>query len=404
MKRLSYLDGLRSFAMAFGLLVHAGVVSPGASNAAVSFISQNFRMAIFFAISGFFAAMMVEKRGAGPFVRWRLPVLIAPLVVGLALLNPITHYLIHLYNGGEGGFLDLVLGRVASRVGPLQNWHLHLWFLITLSIYVICAPALLRLVSASWVKSAIGALAARPAVLVPVLALGFAVFEVAARGALKFSLGSIDGMSERLFVPRATLAYMPYFILGIAMFVVRPLFEAMHRYCWWALIAGLGLGAALAIAPEAVPGVAGRTTEIGLRALATVAAIAALLRLFRSLIRSGNRFAEALNRSVYTVYMVHYLVIYALALTVFAHVATPLILHFGLAAAAFAIGTLLHFRVVERVPALEFLLNGRIRPRHAAGAGYAGAEPKHRWIRSRRGFAQTRASRRSSQGGGSPHK
>ncbi len=357
--------------MLFGLLVHAGVINRGLNYEVVAFVSGSFRMATFFAISGFFAAMMVEKRGAGPFVRWRLPVLITPLVVGLLLLNPVTHYAIHLYNGGAGGFLDLTLGRVESHVGPLQNWHLHLWFLITLSIYVICAPVFLRLASAPWIARVIGGLAARPIAVVPVLAIAFTGFEIVARALLSISLGAIDGMSEQLFLVRATLAYMPYFALGIAMFAVRPMFEAMHRYCWWALIAGFGLGALLAISPAAVPGAAGRIAEISLRALATVAAMAALLRLFRTLIGSRGQAAEILNRSVYTVYMVHYLIMYVLALTVFASVANPILAHLGVAALAFVIGALFHFGVVERAPVLEFLLNGRSRPRRAARVALA---------------------------------
>jgi len=98
-ERLHGLDAVRGYALLLGVVFHATMsFLPGHSVwmvtdthrtpvlGAVFFVAHMFRMSTFFLIAGFFARMMVEKRGVGGFVRDRLKRIGLPLVVGWPIL------------------------------------------------------------------------------------------------------------------------------------------------------------------------------------------------------------------------------------------------------------------------------------------------------------------------------
>ena len=43
---------------------------PSATLGAFFFVSHMFRMSLFYLLAGFFGRMLLERRGAGPFVTW----------------------------------------------------------------------------------------------------------------------------------------------------------------------------------------------------------------------------------------------------------------------------------------------------------------------------------------------
>lgn len=134
--RLHYLDALRSFAMLFGIFVHVGTLSSGAGLSQwIFWISDHFRMGTFFIISGFFAVLIFERRGAIGFLKHRATALLIPFFAALILLNPVTNWLVHLYHNGPVGLIDYLAGR-AEPGARAANWFLHLWFLVSLIIYV----------------------------------------------------------------------------------------------------------------------------------------------------------------------------------------------------------------------------------------------------------------------------
>jgi hypothetical protein len=97
--RLHGLDAVRGYALLLGIVYHATMsFLPGAPIWVVEdvhrslllsglfFVSHTFRMTTFFLIAGFFAHMMVEKRGVKGFVRDRAKRILLPLVVGWPIL------------------------------------------------------------------------------------------------------------------------------------------------------------------------------------------------------------------------------------------------------------------------------------------------------------------------------
>jgi hypothetical protein len=97
--RLHGLDAVRGYALLLGIVFHATAsFLPGPqiwpvidthrslTLAGVFYVSHIFRMTTFFLIAGFFAHMMVEKRGVAAFIRDRAKRIALPLVVGWPIL------------------------------------------------------------------------------------------------------------------------------------------------------------------------------------------------------------------------------------------------------------------------------------------------------------------------------
>jgi len=102
--RRSDLDALRAVAMLLGLVLHAAlsffpsfwVVADRRQDASLAiFVSavHGFRMPLFFVLSGFFSAMLLERRGLGGFVRHRFRRVFLPLLLGMATLVPLTNWI-----------------------------------------------------------------------------------------------------------------------------------------------------------------------------------------------------------------------------------------------------------------------------------------------------------------------
>ena len=83
-ERLHALDALRGFALICGVVLHAAMSyvpgfdvwplldrSPSTTLAVTFFTIHMFRMTTFFVIAGFFARLMLERRGVRAFVRNR---------------------------------------------------------------------------------------------------------------------------------------------------------------------------------------------------------------------------------------------------------------------------------------------------------------------------------------------
>lgn len=145
MERLYYLDYLRAFAMIVGILLHVTTLGDFGWLEVLGPVSHNFRMGTFFAVSGFFAALLLDRRSLRGFLGSRL--LALGLAVGLVLLIPLTLWMVHAWRLGPVG--PDQLGRIVALsfdprngVGANFDWHLHLWFLISLLCYTLAAPLL----------------------------------------------------------------------------------------------------------------------------------------------------------------------------------------------------------------------------------------------------------------------
>jgi peptidoglycan/LPS O-acetylase OafA/YrhL len=145
--RYHELDALRAFAMLLGIAFHVWAIAntlpetaSGASDIAVRFFtgtSHAFRMPLFFIMAGFFAALVVARGGARPFVRGRTKRIGLPLLVGGLVMIPMLN-VIGLWGRSVVSGESLAIG-VGDLLEP--NSH-HLWFLWYLLLYYAVALAI----------------------------------------------------------------------------------------------------------------------------------------------------------------------------------------------------------------------------------------------------------------------
>lgn len=94
------LDALRAFAMLLGVVLHAAlafapvpwVVTNGDTAAMLRPMIElihGFRMPLFFLMSGFFSAMLLQRRGVGGFLRHRWKRIGLPLLLGMITIIPL---------------------------------------------------------------------------------------------------------------------------------------------------------------------------------------------------------------------------------------------------------------------------------------------------------------------------
>jgi ABC-type multidrug transport system ATPase subunit/peptidoglycan/LPS O-acetylase OafA/YrhL len=101
--RLHALDAVRAFALLLGVVFHAGFSflpgmipgiwaivdnSPSTAISVLLFTSHIFRMSLFFFVAGFFARMMVRRKGGRGFWVDRLKRILLPLICGWIVLAP----------------------------------------------------------------------------------------------------------------------------------------------------------------------------------------------------------------------------------------------------------------------------------------------------------------------------
>jgi peptidoglycan/LPS O-acetylase OafA/YrhL len=165
--RLHALDAVRAYALLLGVVLHGAAAflegfpipmwldTPSDGAAVLYYVIHMFRMSAFFLIAGFFARVLVERRGAKVFAKDRAKRVALPLVL-FSVLFPLTAAL-----GFALGALPHGVDYLMSLVQPLQpgaapappqqtaagaGFNLgHLWFLYYLLIFYAVALAIRRL-------------------------------------------------------------------------------------------------------------------------------------------------------------------------------------------------------------------------------------------------------------------
>jgi ABC-type multidrug transport system ATPase subunit/peptidoglycan/LPS O-acetylase OafA/YrhL len=157
-ERWHSLDAVRGGALLLGVVFHAGFSfipgmiagiwatadnSPSVAISALLFVSHIFRMSLFFFIAGFFAHMMLEKKGPRRFWADRSKRILGPLVVGWVLLFPAVAVV---WSWGIARFYAdgppaLPAGVEMPAPPPLAFPLTHLWFLYVLFLLYVATVA-----------------------------------------------------------------------------------------------------------------------------------------------------------------------------------------------------------------------------------------------------------------------
>ncbi|MBL8514675.1 MAG: acyltransferase family protein, partial [Betaproteobacteria bacterium] len=153
--RLHYMDNLRALAMLAGVVFHAALAHsvlmhsfwPAADtgNSVIvdvfAWFSHLFRMPLFFVVAGFFAALLVQKRGIGGMLGNRFARVLLPFIVFWPLVYfsmgwLITHAAANVENLSP--LLKMLKPWLANPNRPATPPNLvHLWFLPYLMCFCI---------------------------------------------------------------------------------------------------------------------------------------------------------------------------------------------------------------------------------------------------------------------------
>lgn len=345
------MDIWRGALLSAGIIVHCAALCDIVAFNMIEDTSHLFRMEAFFAISGFFAALTIGKSAPGPWIKRRLIMLLVPLIFGLVVAVPLSHLLIEKLSTMHG-FMD---GYLPWQPG---DWHMHMWFLISLSIY---APLTIALQSKENLLASLGRVAEKTPLGMTVLIWGAgAAASLAVWGASK-ALTAI-GLQPIVFLLRQTVYFSIFYALGYAAFRI----EAVRKF----LLAPpkLVYAVALLMAVIDLASVA-LVTDGKLRMLIffvarPIVGFAGTSLVFRSAfaLRKCYKWQTDLSSASYTIYLLHVPVILTLLWVLYPTGLSPWAAMAIIAPVTLLTLYYLHLLVVRRSSILLFLLNGRQKP------------------------------------------
>ena len=365
--RIHHLDALRSLCMLFGIFVHANTFFPDRPFPIIVVASDFFRMGTFFAISGFLVGLVGNKINAPTLIKRRSIALLVPLITVLVMLNPITNYLIYIRHNPwmSVGQFFLQGGWKLPGQGNLV-WLLHLWFLIALFFFVLVHPALRWLLRVRGMPVLAEALLRVPAgVAVILIGAVVSIGVLGCRVIFELCLDPMVGGTHFEWVARASMMYLPYFALGMFLQQYRQVFTQFHKISFSCLIiAALGQWLSLRYLGDLPAGIQ-TAVQIIAQEFLTVILIAAFFRIAEMIVQKAQPLIDLLSGAMYTIYLLHFFLIYALGLVLSRFISNDISLYLAIVLLSTGIGLLIHQCIVLRIPILLLLLNGR-RPSPAA--------------------------------------
>ena len=251
-ERYHALDSLRAAMMFLGIYLHAVVAfSPNGGwpwrqaeltrtlDWSISIIHV-FRMPIFYAMAGFFAALLLQRYGFQRAAWNRFVRIVVPFVVGWIIVWPMVMFLAGLgYFGLERTLLGFSSGRIFNYAHPM-----HLWFLEYLIVLYILAAAVVVVVPLVLSQSARDMVLQgfRAVVRSPWAPLVLAVPSFAAQ--LMMPNPWIEDPPGFIPVFRIIVVYAIPFAFGWLLFLSKDLLDVLIRRAW--LYAALAVVASVA--------------------------------------------------------------------------------------------------------------------------------------------------------------
>ena len=394
--RLHYMDNIRAIALVAGVILHSGLAYSVVTQAVWPFADRSsswaldywiwplhtFRMPLFFLIAGFFAHLLIQRRGVKAFIKHRILRIVLPFVIFLPLLTA-CFIAIFILAATHMEVQNPVIDHVRLKLDPAQApetavsepadstlsdntsdsiTSAHLWFLYYL-IFFCAAAALLngrlqRLANyLPKLLSPLGLLLALP--LVTAVAL--------------WGQYSPHPAPEQ-FMPKlwALGFYGPFFLTGWVCFAKSD--GLMQAYQYWKFMASVSLIAIVGFVthlPEPmtlqqalVLHEVGVDKDLAHGVRVTCTAILSWYLTFLSLLvgyrflNSPNRISRFISDGSYWVYIIHLPVVFYLQ-AIFNTQYYPIwVEFFVIAGATLAFGYLTYLVLVRPTP-IGWLLNGR---------------------------------------------
>lgn len=270
--RIHGFDALRAFALLLGILIHAAMpfLSPAVqiwpvveSDRSVLYTAfvigvHAFRLQTFFLLAGFFAALLIHKRGVKSFLKNRLQRIVIPFVGCIVLIVPLLQMMMlaGYTDRAEAGFIQIDSLTVDKRAyhSTISEFFLtgkfirdlnffHFWFLYYLIIiyvaFVVAYFAMSKSKIAARTKSRLSIF----------LRSRFAAFGLAAVSMLTLfpmHLWQVDTPYTVVPDPWILIYYSIFFLFGVWLYQSSETVEQLKRTTWW------NLGAAAILFPLVV--------------------------------------------------------------------------------------------------------------------------------------------------------
>jgi glucan biosynthesis protein C len=318
---LHALDQLRAIAMLVGVLFHAALAYsplmapywPTAADRnwsgvdALVWLPHLMRMPLFFLVSGYFAAMLLERRGMGGLMRQRVRRILLPFLVAW----PLVHLAVSAMTGWAAAsvaqpspFLVAVREYLAMPDPPdvpLMTGHLwFLWYLLVLTVllWVWRSLELGPMIERRWPGGAIAGIVILPLLVWP-----------------GFMLTAAPHPAPESLFPQfwALLVYGPFFALGVALCGRLDELAPLQRWLLPGTLVCLGLYLVFLRALGAGP--FAPTAPWPVAALeALIAAWGTLLCFIAGLrwLARPHRWLDALSRSAYWTYLLHLPIVFGI--------------------------------------------------------------------------------------------
>lgn len=146
--RFHALDAVRAFALLTGIVLHATMsffmplpaldVSQSSTLAVLFYVIHTFRMSLFFVIAGFFARLLLERRGVAGFVQDRTKRIVGPMLVGQMIFVPLVIAVIIwsvVRNMPPGALAAAQASQPSLSLATLPL--AHIWFLYYLCLFYV---------------------------------------------------------------------------------------------------------------------------------------------------------------------------------------------------------------------------------------------------------------------------
>lgn len=345
MNRIAGMDVWRGLLLSAGVFVHSAQSVDLVACRMFAEASHLFRMEAFFTIAGFFGALSLAKVRARDWMLRRVVMLGVPLLVGIALIVPFTHHLLAAFAHRP----DLEDWYVAAW--PPGDWHIHLWFLLSLLLYT----PLTLLLDRSNLPAAAEALVARHCSLV--VGVFWAVAALSSMAVVAVLTKHAGSMAP---IIRHSQYYFAFYLLGFCLQRSELLMARMLALPRWTY----AVAACLLVFTLAATGVAGggRVAVWAHYLSRPIIGLAATSLIFRSALalRQCRPWQARLSAASYTIYLLHVPVLVLALMIVSAWHPQAYLALLVVPIAVIALLFLFHEAVVRKSATARFLLNGKL--------------------------------------------
>lgn len=377
--RMYGLDALRGVAMTLGIFLHSSIAyKKGYHYGQWVFDKEfssyffdwiylwinSFRMQTFFLLAGFFARLLINKRGLIEFAKNRLKRIGLPLVVCYLTILPLTlaPYLLYVEFNGTDSWKQLIDFYARFYTLRAHSGFMHLWFLQHLLVYCGLVIAILFFVQRSKLPSRAtsGFMSGWLSNTYVLLFLSFLVL-----GSLSLLYKTaLPSIWTGFIIPLPQfLYYLFFFILGWIIEDRRALFSSLaHSYKWFVILGTalnfvvlILLNSGLSDSPQF------NYFFIGLKflfSLQTMLLVFGAIGLFINLFKDPKPFWQYIADSAYWVYLIHMPVVLFVQLTLLDS-SIPGLLRFPLVVMAAILVSFGSYHFAVRNTWVGVLLNGR---------------------------------------------